>query len=170
MKIDINKIVGALILIIGHGFFFLNISHHVPFAALSIFTAFLFWMLWNKITNTLDLNLLFNLFAISGLIIALSVLSIFGIEPVGTRRGTLINFHITSILIAVGIFFITLLPYIIFNLKFNLPKPFNIKFVSGFKSPPTSKQTSAAPKYMVGDSNWEVATDDDIFSGDYNIE
>jgi len=170
MKIDLNKIVGALILIIGHGFFFLNIAHHLPFAALSIFAAFLFWMLWNKITNTLDLNLLFNLFALSGLIISLSVLSLFGIEPIGTRRGTLINFHMTSILIAVGIFFITLLPYIIFNLKFNLPKPLNIKFVSGFRKQAAPNKKSNLPQYVVGDANWEVATDDDIVSGNYNIE
>ena len=76
----------------------------------------------------------------------------------------------TSILIAVGIFFITLLPYIIFNLKFNLPKPLNIKFVSGFRKQAAPNKKSNLPQYVVGDTNWEVATDDDIVSGNYNIE
>jgi len=68
------------------------------------------------------------------------------------------------------VFFLTLLPYIVFNLKFKLPKPFNITLVSGFKKKSTQTKKAEEDKYVVGDANWEIASNDDIESGDYNIE
>ena len=170
MKIDLNKIVNVFILIIGHIFFFLNIANNVAFAAIAILVMFLIWMIWNRVADTLDLNSFFTLLATSGLIIAITILVVFGIEPIGTRKGTLIHFHGVGIAIALGVFFLTLLPYIVFNLKFKLPKPFNITLVSGFKQKSNQTKKVEEDKYVVGDANWEIASNDDIESGDYNIE
>jgi hypothetical protein len=170
MKIDLNKIVSILILIAGHGFFFLNITNHIAFASISILTAFLLWMIWNKVTDTLDLNSFFSLLAISGFIVSITILVVFGIEPIGTRKGTLIHFHSSGIAVSLGVFFLSLIPYIIFNLKFKLPKPFNVTVVSGFKTKPKTSKKVTEDKYVVGDANWEIASNDDIESGDYNIE
>ena len=170
MKIDLNKIVSALILIVGHGFFFLNIANHIPFASISILVTFLLWMIWNKVADTLNLNSFFALLVTSGFIVSFTIFIVFGIEPIGTRKGTLIHFHSSGIAISLGVFFLTLIPYIIFNLKFKLPKPFNITFVSGFKTKPSTPKKASEDKYVVGDANWEIASNDDIESGDYNIE
>ena len=170
MKIDLNKIVSILILIAGHGFFFLNITNHIAFASISILTAFLLWMIWNKVTDTLDLNSFFSLLAISGFIVSITILVVFGIEPIGTRKGTLIHFYSSGIAVSLGVFFLSLIPYIIFNLKFKLPKPFNVTVVSGFKTKPKASKKVTEDKYVVGDANWEIASNDDIESGDYNIE
>ena len=170
MKIDLNKIVSALILIVGHGFFFLNIANHIPFASISILATFLLWMIWNKVADTLNLNSFFALLVTSGFIVSFTIFIVFGIEPIGTRKGTLIHFHSSGIAISLGVFFLTLIPYIIFNLKFKLPKPFNITFVSGFKTKPSTPKKASEDKYVVGDANWEIASNDDIESGDYNIE
>ena len=170
MKIDLNKTVSALILLIGHGFFFLNLSNHLAIAFISIISTFLIWIIWNKTTGTFQLNNLLTLIAFSGFIISIGVLSIFGVEPIGTRKGTLIHFHANGIAIALGIFFITLLPYIIFNLKFNLPKPLNVTLVSGFKKQTTQNKQPKQDKYIIGDQEWEMANEADIVSGDYNIE
>ncbi len=170
MKIDLNKTVSTLILIIGHGFFFLNIADHFAFAFISIICMFLIWIIWNKTTGTFQLHKLLTLIALSGLITSIGIFALFGVEPIGTRKGTLIHFHATGIAIALGIFFVTLLPYIIFNLKFNLPKPFNVTLVSGFKKQTPSKKQSQKDKYIVGDQEWEMASESDINSGNYNIE
>tara|TARA_B100000029_G_scaffold495589_1_gene560720 strand:- start:473 stop:985 length:513 start_codon:yes stop_codon:yes gene_type:complete len=170
MKIDLNKIISALIIIIGHGFFFLNIGYSIPFAIISIISTFLIWMLWTKLVNTFNLNVFFNLIAFSGLIVSITTFAYFGIEPIGTRKGTLVHFHSGGIAVALSIFFVTLLPYIIFNLKFNLPTPLNITVKSGFKNKPKQTKKTEKDQYIVGDRDWELASDDDIVSGDYNIE
>ena len=82
MKIDLNKIISALIIIIGHGFFFLNIGYSIPFAIISIISTFLIWMLWTKLVNTFNLNVFFNLIAFSGLIVSITTFAYFGIEPI----------------------------------------------------------------------------------------
>ena len=63
MKIDLNKTVSTLILLIGHGFFFLNLSDHLAFAFISIISTFLIWIIWNKTTGTFQLNTLLTLIA-----------------------------------------------------------------------------------------------------------
>ncbi len=170
MKIDLNKIVSSIILISGFGVFFLNIANHYAFASMSILATILIWIIWNKSLNTLNLNAFFTLILISGIIISATLLITFGIEPVGTRKGTLIHFHSDGIAIALGVLFFTLIPYIVFNLKFKLPKPFNITFVSSKKSQSYSSKKSPQDKYVVGDANWEIASDDDVKSGNYNID
>ena len=170
MKIDLNKIISALILIIGHVLFFLNISQDIAYSIIAVLATFIVWILWNKITDTLRLNSLFALIAVSGIIISITTFLVYGVEPIGTRKGTLIHFHSTGIAVALGIFFITLIPYVIFNLKFNLPKPFNITFTSGFQSKQKVVKKETTDKYVVGDANWELASEEDVSSGDYNIE
>jgi hypothetical protein len=170
MKIDLNKIVSALILIVGYCFFFLNIANNIAFATIAILGTFLLWMTWNKIADTLDLNAFFTMLAGSGIIVAISILAIYGIEPIGTRKGTSIYFHSYGIAISLGILFVTLIPYLVFNIKFKLPKPFNVTFVSGFKNKNQSSSKNTKDKYVVGDGDWEIASDQDIKSGNYNIE
>jgi hypothetical protein len=170
MKIDLNKIVNAFIITFGYSFFFLNISDHIAFASISILITFLVWIIWNKLNETLVLNTFLSLLAVSGIIIFFTILMVFGIEPIGTRKGTLIHFHSTGIAVALGVLFFTLIPYIVFNLKFKLPKPFNITFVSSIKSKEKNTTKVEQDKYVVGDTNWEIASDEEIGSGDYNIE
>ena len=170
MKIDLNKIVNALVLLIGHGVFFLNIADNFAFAFISIICMFLIWIIWNKTTGTFQLHNLLALIAFSGIITSVGIFALFGVEPIGTRKGILIHFHSTGIAIALGTFFVTLLPYIIFNLKLNLPKPFNVTLISGFKKSTPKNKQSSQDKYIVGDQEWEMADESDIISGDYNIE
>ena len=66
---SINKVQVETPLIIGHGFFFLNIADHFAFAFISIICMFLFWIIWNKTTGTFQLHKLLTLIALSGLII-----------------------------------------------------------------------------------------------------
>ena len=170
MKIDLNKIISALILIVGHILFFLNISHDIAFSIIAVLATFIGWIIWNKIIDTLELNSLFALIAISGIIISITTFLVYGVEPIGTRKGTLIHFHSTGIAVALGVFFITLIPYVIFNLKFNLPKPFNVTFSTGFQNKKKSIKKGKEDKYVVGDANWELASEEDVSSGDYNLE
>ena len=170
MKIDLNKILSFAIIAIGLSLFFINIKDQLPIAFIAIIGMFLLWILWNKVAGSFILNHLIYLISCVGLIIAVSILIFYGIEPIGTRNGTLMRFHSIYIAFAMSIFFLTLLPYIILNMKMQIPiKKFNINLMPAFVKKDNT-QTSKKDQYIVDDENWELASEQDALSGNYNID
>ena len=100
MKIDLNKILSFAIIAIGLSLFFINIKDQLPIAFIAIIGMFLLWILWNKVAGSFILNHLIYLISCVGLIIAVSILIFYGIEPIGTRNGTLMRFHSNHIAMA----------------------------------------------------------------------
>tara|TARA_B100000029_G_scaffold507159_1_gene591250 strand:+ start:2770 stop:3264 length:495 start_codon:yes stop_codon:yes gene_type:complete len=164
MKIDLNKTVSMLIILIGHAFFFLNAVSHFAIACIGIIAMFLIWMIWQKANHNFILNDLLYLITFSGILVSLSIFIIFGIEPIGTRNGTLIRFNSTAIALALGTCLVTILPYIIFALKFS-NQPIKIQFSKKQQAP-----TSKVDQYIVDDETWEIASEADLLSSQYHIE
>ena len=117
MKIDLNKIVGFSIIALGYALFFINFSSSIAISSMAIIAMLLLWIIWNKALNSFILNDFINLIFVSGLIISISILSVYGVEPIGTRNGTLIRFHTNQIAFAMLIFLVSLLPLIKFLKK-----------------------------------------------------
>jgi len=162
MKIDLNKTVSFIIIIVGHLFFLLNVSSNYPLAFIVIVSTILLWMVWSKITNLFSVNFLLYLILISGIFASISILATHGIERVGTRHGNLIDLHLSSIALALGIIFITSLPYIIFNLKFEIPiKKLNIQVTPTFKKL-SNKKNNQASHYIIDSDEWEIASKSDL--------
>ena len=168
MKIDLNKVVSSLIILLGHIFFLLYAANDFSIALIIIFATFLSWIIWGKVTNDFILNQLLYLIALSGFLVSLSILFIYGVEPIGTRNGILMRFHSMSIAIAIGIFLITLLPCIIFNMQFNVPQR-TFKLTPIFKNK-TPAQATKQDTYIIDDDNWEIASESDILSGQHHID
>ena len=170
MKIDLNKTISLGIIIAGLCLFFSSITGSLPIAFISIMGMFLIWILWNKVAGSFVLNNLIYLILVFGIIISISILIFYGIEPIGTRNGTLMRFHSIHIAFAMLIFFLTLLPYIILNMKMQLPiKKLNISLTPAFVKK-NNTQTSKKDQYIVDDENWELASEQDALSGNYNID
>jgi len=162
MKIDLNKTVSFIIIIVGHLFFLLSVSSNYPLAFIVIVSTILLWMVWSKITNLFSVNFLLYLILISGIFASISILATHGIERVGTRHGNLIDLHLSSIALALGIIFITSLPYIIFNLKFEIPiKKLNIQVTPTFKKL-SNKKNNQASHYIIDSDEWEIASKSDL--------
>ena len=168
MKIDLNKLISGIILLTGHILFVITASSYFSVSIIILVSMFLLWMIWCKATSTFDLNTLLFQIGFSGTIVAILILALFGIEPVGTRTGILVRFDSMGIAIAMASFLLAILPYIIFKVKFNLPLNINVKpWLSNNKQ---KTQKSDEVQYIVGDGNWELASEADILSSKYNIE
>lgn len=170
MKIDLNKILSLAIIILGHALFFAYISHNLALAFIFIIGMFLVWILWAKVTDSFIVNNLIYLIAISGFVISITILTFYGIEPIGTRKGVLMRFHSHHIVFAMALFFFTLLPYIILNMKIKLPiQKSKISIGNSFlKNKKQKKQIR--DQYIVDDDNWEITSEGDAFSGNYHID
>ena len=170
MKIDLNKTLSLAIILLGHALFFTYIPNNVPLAFICIVGMFLVWILWVKVTDSFIVNHLIYLITVSGFILSVSILTLYGIEPIGTRKGILMRFHSHHIAFAMSLFFLTLLPYIILNMKIKLPiQKSKISIGTSFlKNKKQTKQTR--DQYIVDDDNWEIASEGDAFSGNYHID
>ena len=170
MKIDLNKTISTMILIMGHILFFLNIEHQPSLAFIVIIGMFFVWILWNKVAKSFVLNHLIYLIALSGFIVAVSILLFYGIEPVGTRNGTLMRFHAMYIAFSMAAFFFTLLPYIVLNMKIQLPTTkLNVQLKPKFDQKRTSKKNTQ-DQYILDDQNWEIVSEYEALSGSYYID
>lgn len=162
MKIDLNKTISFIIIMLGHLLFFLNISSNYPIAFISVVSSIVLWMIWSKITYIFSLDFLLYLILLSGLVSSITIVVVHGVERIGTRHGNLIDFHMTDIAIALGILFISTLPYIIFNMKFDLPIK-KIKLSPAFTLGKQKKDNrTIQTHYIVDDDDWEIASNSDI--------
>jgi len=170
MKIDLNKTISTIILLMGHILFFLNIANHPSLAFIIMIGMFFAWILWNKVAGSFILNHLIYLIALSGFMVAVSILLFYGIEPIGTRNGTLMRFHAMYIAFSMAAFFFSLLPYIILNMKLQLPmEKLNIKLKPIF-TPKIVSQQHTKNQYILDDQNWEIISENEALSGSYYIE
>ena len=168
MKIDLNKTISLVILIAGHILFFININNHPPIAFIAIMGMFLIWIAWSKIADSFIANHLIYLIMLSGFIISITLLFFYGIEPIGTRNGTLIRLHSMYIAFAIAIFLFSLLPYIILNMKIQLPiQKFGVQLKPIFSKTDTKKNET---QYVVDDKNWEIISENEALSGGYYID
>ena len=168
MKIDLNKLISGIILLTGHILFVITATNYFSVSIIILVSMFLLWMIWCKTTSTFDLNTLLFQIGFSGTIAAILILALFGIEPVGTRTGILVRFDSMGIAIAMASFLLAILPYIIFKVKFNLPLNINVKPWLSKNKQKTHKSDEV--QYIVGDRNWELASEADIVSSKYTIE
>tara|TARA_B100000953_G_scaffold291708_1_gene278149 strand:+ start:141 stop:647 length:507 start_codon:yes stop_codon:yes gene_type:complete len=162
MKIDLNKTISFIIIMLGHLLFFLNISSNYPIAFISVVGSIVLWMIWSKITYIFSLDFLLYLILLSGLVSSITIVVVHGVERIGTRHGNLIDFHMADIAIALGILFISTLPYIIFNMKFDLPIK-KIKLSPAFTLGKQKQDNrTIQTQYIVDDDDWEIASNSDI--------
>ena len=166
MKIDLNKTISFIIIIVGHLLFLLNVSHNYPMAFITIISTIFIWMFWAKITKLFSLEFLLYLILLSGVFVSISIMVAHGMERVGTRHGNLVDFHVTEIAIAFAVLFITSLPYIILNLKFDLPiKKLNVRLTPAFQKSNTTQSTKQQEtQYIIDSDEWELASDNDLQS------
>ena len=171
MKIDLNKTVSMLIILVGHAFFFWKLEHSPSIAFIIIILMFLTWMIWNNTTHSFQAYHLLSLITFSGVLVSVGILWIYGIDQSADRYGTLYRLHPPGVATALGIFFITLLPYVIFNTKFELPlKKLKVKLTPIFVKPQQTHDTPAQEQHIVRDNNWELASEDDLASDNYHID
>jgi len=129
-------------------------------ALVSITGALLFWVLFGLLLDIFDVQIFSWVISFAGFLLALSVFFLYGVEEVAHPIGAIV-FHSGGIAGSLGIGLFSLFPLLIMhqlNSQDTTPKPSLINNNEGL--PPDPELDS---------DDWEMATEDELKSGEFEI-
>ena len=161
MNFDLKKIASGLILSIGLIFFLLSISkNNLNFALISLTVTLIFWVLYGLLLDAFDVRIFAGIISASGFLVAFSVFFMFGIEEVPYPMGAII-FHSGGFAGALGIGLFSLFPILILH-QMNATKTMR-------KTEVLQEMSQQEPKSEIFSEEWEMASDDDLQSGEFEM-
>ena len=159
MNIDLKKIIPNFILLIGYlSFILLAFNNNLIYAIILLTLTLIFFVLYGLSLNVFDIYIFAWAISFSGLLIAISILCIFGIEEVPYPIGAFI-FHPEGFAGALVISLFSIFPIIMIHQKSNINK----------ENENTSEITSHNLENEINYNDWEIATEDDFLSDKYEI-
>ena len=157
MNNNLKIIASLLILAVGLFFFLLSMANNkFNFALISISTTLIFWVLYSLMFNSFNIRIFSWIISCSGFLVAIGIFVIFGIEEVPYPAGAII-FHSDGFAAALSIAFLSFFPLLFSD--------HSSKIITNEKN--NYKETTEKPTLMGDD--WEVATDDDVLSDDFDL-
>ena len=139
---------------------YINAFEFIP-ATTTMILSLLLWIGITTYFETFNKILLSKILCCSGLILSISIFFIFGMEEVPFPQGALI-FHDFGISLSLFVILISLLPllFVSRNSINSLPADTQSSSLAAIDDDMSSKSE---------DNNWELATDDDLESGDFEV-
>ena len=164
MNQNLKKILSTLILIIGYVAFIMSTSlNNFPLGLIYLSLTIILWLSYVLILDVFDIRLFASIISFSGFMVAIAVFFLFGIEEVPYPIGAMI-FHLEGIAGALGIGLFSFLPIIpLFYLdldKNNLPF---------FSTTQPSKKVPKEQKIILDDDEWDIASEEDLQSGEFEL-
>ena len=157
MNLNIKNILPHFILLIGLLLFILEATNNNLINALIYLTStIIFWVFYGLILNNLNIYYFARIISFSGLLLAITILCIYGIEQVPYPIGAFI-IHPEGIAGSLGLALFSTFPLIIiYQLK-------KVDF--------TNQISSGKNIIKKNDefNEWEIATEEDLLSGEYEI-
>ena len=161
MNIDMKKIISVSVLVIGLFAFILSIyNNNINFALIYLTGALISWVLYGLLVDAFDIQIFAWIISLSGFLVASSVLFMFGIEEVPYPVGAII-FHSEGFAGALVIGLFSLLPILFLHLMGMEKNQKKNKVVEVF-----SEEDSKRKRYI---EEWEIASDDDLQSGEFEV-
>ena len=161
MNLDLKKITGGLILIIGLILFFsLLIDNNLNLALVSLTSALILWVIYGLLLDVFDVRIFAWVISLSGFLLALSVFFVFGVEEMPHPIGAIV-FHTGGIAGSLGIGFFSLFPLLIIhqlNSQNISTKPRVLMNEDGFPAIPNLES-----------DDWELATEEERQSGEFEV-
>ena len=162
MSNDLKKILSAVILIIGFLAFIISTSNNnFNLGLIYLTSTLILWISTGLALDIFNIRIFAGLISISGFMVAISVFFLFGIEQVPYPIGAIV-FHLEGISGALGISFFSLFPIITLNY-------FELEHNNSIKSPHTD-QFQNKPEIIIDDDEWEIASEDDLQSGEFETQ
>ena len=159
MSLNLKKILGAIILVIGLIFFFLSIANNnLNLALVSLTSTLIFWTIYSLFLDEFDIQIFSWIIFSAGFLLSLSIFFLYAVEEIPYPTGALI-FHANGIAAALGVSFFSLLP-VIFLHQINSEKKSNNTNLE-------IDNTDANPKIKSDD--WELATKEELQSGEFEV-
>ena len=161
MNLNLKKIAGGLILIIGLLLFFSSlIDNNLNLALVSLASALILWVIYGLILDVFDVRIFAWVISLSGFLLALSVFFVFGIEEMPHPIGAIV-FHIGGIAGSLGISLFSLFPLLIIH-------QLNSHNISTEPSVLISRDGSPIMPELE-DDDWELTTEEDLQSGKFDV-
>ena len=161
MNLDLKKMAGGLILIIGLILFYSYlIDNNLNLALVSLTTALILWVIYGLLLDVFDVRIFSWVISLSGFLLALSVFFVFGVEEMPHPIGAIV-FHTGGIAGSLGIGFFSLFPLLIIhqlNSQNISTKPRVLMNEDGFPAIPNLES-----------DDWELATEEERQSGEFEV-
>ena len=158
MNTNLKTIASMLILAVGLFFFLISMANNkFNFALISISTTLIFWVLYGLMLNSFNVRIFSWIISGSGFLVAISIFVVFGIEEVPYPAGAII-FHSGGFAAALCIAFLSFFPFLFSDL--------GSKIITNENN--NNKETKEEATLISDD--WEVATDDDLSSDDFDLK
>ncbi len=158
---DYKKIAGGLIFIIGVFAFIVSIfNNNLNFALIYLTATLILWVLYSLLLDAFDIRIFSWIISASGFLVAVSVFFMFGIEEVPYPVGAIV-FHSGGLAGALGIGFFALFPILV------LHHTGAKKLPQITREEPVMFREEMEPEKE--SNEWEMASDDDLQSGEFEI-
>ena len=162
MNLDLKKMAGGLILVIGLILFFSSlVDNKLNLALVFLTSALILWVIYGLLLDVFDVRIFAWVISLSGFLLALSVFFVFGVEEMPHPIGAIV-FHTGGIAGSLGIGFFSLFPLLILyqlNSQNISTKPGVLMNEDGFPAIPNLKR-----------DDWEMATEEERQSGEFEGE
>ena len=151
------------ILVIGLLFFccYVNALEFIP-ASITMLASLLLWIAFNIHFDMFNKISFAKVLCYSGLLLSITIFFLFGIEEVPFPIGALL-FHIDGIAASLFVILLSMLPILFFTQGH--PSYSTANSQSSYIEEPKSD----SPTDESLDDSWEIATDDDLESGNYEV-
>ena len=152
----------GLILFIGLILFFSSLlNNNINLALVSLTCALIFWVLFGLLLDTFDVQIFSWIISSAGFLLALSIFFLYGVEEMAHPIGAVV-FHSGGIAGSLGIGLFSLFPLLIIhqlNSQNTTQKP---GLVNNIEELP--------PEPELESDDWEMATEDELKSGEFEVE
>ena len=162
MNFNLKKIAGALILGGGLVPFFISLNNNnLNLSLVSITSVLIIWVIYSLLMEGFDIRIFALVMSLAGFLIALSVFFLFGIEEVSYPVGAVV-FHSGGIAGALGIGFFSLFPILFLHHMSVDNEPEKISYKQNI--------LEEDPESVIESDEWELATEKDLRSGEFEVE
>ena len=161
MNLDLKKILGGLILVIGLVLFFSSLAdNNLNLALVSLTSALILWVIYGLLLDVFDVRIFAWVISLSGFLLALSVFFVFGVEEMPHPIGAIV-FHTGGIAGSLGIGFFSLFPLLIIH-------QLNSQNISTKPGVLMNEDDFPAMPNLESD-DWELATEKELHSGEFDL-
>ena len=161
MNLDLKKMAGGLILVIGLILFFSSlVDNNLNLALVSLTSALMLWVIYGLLLDVFDVRIFAWVISLSGFLLALSVFFVFGVEEMPHPIGAIV-FHAGGIAGSLGIGFFSLFPLLIIHQLNSQNIYIKPSMLMNEDDPPILSSLES--------DDWELATEEERLSGEFEV-
>ena len=161
MNLELKKIAGGLILLVGLILFFSSlVDNNLNLALVSLTSALILWVIYGLLLDVFDVRIFAWVISLSGFLLALSVFFVFGIEEIPHPIGAIV-FHTGGIAGSLGIGLFSLFPLLIIH-QLNSQ---NIYAKHGV----LMNKDGSPNTFNLKSDDWELASEEELTSGGFEV-